>query len=356
MIQITTTTELRVQRAGGESLALGDVIPLLRLIHQQGSIAAAAQQLGLSYRHAWGRLRALEQLLGGELIAKSRGRGSVLSELGEKLLWADRLREERTQSALAGLSKEVAQELNKLLGGTGGVVRIHASHGYAVDALVDALATRQTVADLLYRENAEAVAALARGECDVAGFHLPTGEFRASCAAPFRPLLDDSKHVLIHLTKRQQGLFLAKGNPKKIAGLADLARDEIRFVNRQPGSGTRMLLDLLLRKNGVDPERVHSQASTELTHSAIAAFVASGMADSGFGVEPAARHFGLDFIPIVEEDYYFACERAKLAAGPLRILLETLLSPSFHEIVGQLAGYDGSQCGEMVGVRSALTS
>ena len=355
MIQVTSHTELHLLHPGGESLNLGDVIPLLKQIRQLGSIAAAAQHIGMSYRHAWGRVRTLEQLLGSELIAKSRGRGSVLSELGEKLLWADRMREERTLLSMAGLSKEVAQELNKLLGGAGGVARIHASHGYAVDALVDALAAQQTVADLRYRESAEAVAALARGECDIAGFHLPTGEFRASCANAFRPLLDDSRHVLIHLTQRKQGLFLPKGNPKEIKGLADLAREDIRFVNRQPGSGTRMLLDLLLLKNGVDPALVHSQASTELTHSAIAAFVASGMADSGFGVEPAARHFGLDFIPIVEEDYFFVCERAKLNAGPLRILLDILLSAAFHEVVSHLAGYDGRRCGEIVSVRAGLS-
>jgi len=101
---------------------------------------------------------------------------------------------------------------------------------------------------------------------------------------------------------------------------------------------------------------VHSQTSTELTHSAIAAFVASGMADLGFGVEPAARHFGLEFLPIVEEDYYFVCERAKLDSGPLKTILETLQADSFKARVNRLAGYDGTLCGEIITVDAGLKS
>jgi len=354
MIKISAYAELRFMHGNGDSVTLSEIVPLLEQIREHGSIAAAAEKIGLSYRHAWGRLRSMELLLGGTLIAKSRGRGSVLSELGEKLLWASRLSSERLQHVLGTLSLEVSQELNKLLVPSGEAARIHASHGYAVDALVDALQARDTEVDLRYRDSGEAVAALARGECDLAGFHLPSGEFRASCAEVFRPLLDDNVHVLIHLTKRIQGLFVAQGNPKQVTGLHDMSRTDMRFVNRQRGSGTRMLLDLLLRKHGVDPDQVHSQASTELTHSAIAAFVASGMADLGFGVEPAARHFGLEFIPVVDEDYYFACERAKLDHEPLRTILEILQSQSFRAVVNRLAGYDGTLCGEIVPVSRGL--
>jgi len=354
MIKISAYAELRFVQ-GGESITLSEIVPLLEQIREHGSIAAAAEQIGLSYRHAWGRLRAMEMLLGGTLIAKSRGRGSVLSELGEKLLWAHRLSSDRLHNVLGTLSLEVSQELNKLLLPTGEGARIHASHGYAVDALVNALQSRDTEVDLRYRDSGEAVAALARGECDLAGFHLPRGEFRESCAAVFRPLLDDEIHVLIHLTRRKQGLFLAQGNPKGVTSLQDMSRTDMRFVNRQRGSGTRMLLDLLLRRSGVDPDQVHSQASTELTHSAIAAFVASGMADLGFGVEPAARHFGLEFIPIVDEDYFFACERAKLDSEPLKTILSILRSGSFKAVVDALAGYDGERCGTIVEVSEGLT-
>jgi molybdate-binding protein len=241
-----------------------------------------------------------------------------------------------------------------VLAGKQGHARILASHGYAVAELVNALHGRAIAFDMKCRESAEAIAALAAGECELAGFHLPVGEFRHVCADLYRPWLDPRRHVLIHLTKRKQGLFLPKGNPKGIAGLSDLARADVRFVNRQPGSGTRILLDLALRKIGIDPDRIDGYASSELTHSAIAAFVASGMADLGFGVQPAAQHFGLDFIPIVDEDYYFACERRGLQTPPLATILAILRTPGFLAQVERLDGYDPAECGQLVEVTAGL--
>jgi molybdate-binding protein len=248
----------------------------------------------------------------------------------------------------------VASDLNRWLAPLADDVRIHASHGYAVATLVTALVASELPVDIKYRDGADAVSALARGECDLAGFHLPLGEFRAACADTYRRWLDPQRHVLVHLTRRKQGLFIGKGNPKRIDGLRDLARDDIRFVNRQPGSGTRILLDLALRQLGIDPDRVNGYASTELTHSAIAAFVASGMADVGFGVEPAAHHFGLDFIPIVDEDYYFACDRASLERTPLATVIGLLRGSAFRHNVEHLDGYDPRGCGKLVDLATGL--
>ena len=311
MIRIECQAQLVVSDADGREASLTDVVQLLALVDESGSIAQAATLKGLSYRHAWGLLRSIEERLGGPLIAKERGRGSVLSELGQAVLRAQRLCSERLDGNMRALASEVASDLNRWLAPPADDVRIHASHGYAVAALVTALVADDVPVDIKYRDSADAVTALARGECDLAGFHLPRGEFRAACANTYRRWLDPQRHVLRPSDAAQAGPVSSKGNPKRIGGLRDLARDDIRFVNRQPGSGTRMLLDLALRSVGVDPDRVNGYASTELTHSAIAAFVASGMADVGFGVEPAAHHFGLDFVPIVDEDYYFACDRAR---------------------------------------------
>ncbi len=234
---------------------------------------------------------AFESRLGGELISKERGKGSALSDLGHAVVRAQRLCAERLDGPMQMLANEIAEELNRHLGRSI-AVRIHASHGYAVASLVTELETRGVASvDIKYRESAEAVASLARGECDLAGFHLPCGAFRELCADIYRRWLDPRRHVLIHLTRRKQGLFLQKGNPKGMQGLADLARNDVRFVNRQPGSGTRMLIDLELRRAGVDPEHINGYASTELTHTAIAAFVASGMADVGFGVAAGGAPF-----------------------------------------------------------------
>jgi molybdate-binding protein len=99
---------------------------------------------------------------------------------------------------------------------------------------------------------------------------------------------------------------------------------------------------------------VNGYASSELTHSAIAAFVASGVADVGFGVEPAAHHFGLDFVPIAEEDYYFACDRARLERESLEAVLRILRGPAFRQTVAHLEGYDPAECGEVVALEDGL--
>jgi molybdate transport repressor ModE-like protein len=354
MIDIRCVTELIVRDSAGREASLTDIAPLLALVDETGSIAQAAEHSRLSYRHAWGLLRLFEARLGGDLIAKERGKGSVLSDLGHAVVRAQRQCTERLDGPTQMVASEIADELNRQLGRSS-VIRIHASHGYAVAALVDELGGRDVVSvDIKYRESAEAVAALARGECDFAGFHLPLGPFRELCADIYRRWLDPRRHVLIHLTQRKQGLFLQKGNPKGVHGLDDLARGDVRFVNRQPGSGTRLLIDLELRRVGVDPERINGYASTELTHTAIAAFVASGMADVGFGVAPAAHHFGLDFIPVVDEDYYFACERGRLSSGPLAAALDVLKSDAFRASVAHLEGYDPAGCGMLVDIASGL--
>ncbi|SAL38258.1 substrate-binding domain-containing protein [Caballeronia humi] len=355
MVDVQCRAELVLRDADGRETSLSAVVPLLLLVSQTGSIANAASAKGLSYRHAWGLLREIEARLGGALITKSRGRGSVLSELGESVLRAQRISGERLDAPLQSVATEVAHELNRRLAREAAQVRIHASHGYAVATLVRALGVERIPVDIKYRESAEAVSALARGECELAGFHLPVGEFRSTCAQIYREFLDPERHQLIHLTRRTQGLFLPKGNPKHIEGLHDLARDDVRFVNRQPGSGTRMLLDLSLRSIGVDPDQINGYATTELTHSAIAAFVASGMADLGFGVQPAAQHFALDFIPVIDEDYFFACERSRLNEARLASVLDVLKSDAFNVSVAHLEGYDPARCGLLVGVEEGLS-
>ncbi len=345
---------LVIRDGEGHVASLTDVARLLELVAETGSIAQAAQARGLSYRHAWGVLRAFETCVGGALIETARGKGSMLSELGCGVLDAQRLARASLDANLRALAAEITNDLNRQLLRHDGLVRIHASHGYAVAALISSLVEKETSVEIKYRESSEAMMALARGECELAGFHLPRGAFRAQCAQIYRPWLDESRHVLIHLTRRTLGLYVPHGNPKRIHGLADLKRPDVRFVNRQPGSGTRMLFELALRQIGVDPEEINGYTLAELTHSAIAAYVASGMVDLGFGVEAAARHFGLDFIPVVEEDYYFACEHERLAEKPLASVLGVLRDSGYQAQVARLDGYDPSACGVQTSVAAGL--
>jgi len=145
------------------------------------------------------------------------------------------------------------------------------------------------------------------------------------------------------------------GDPKKVYGIRDLARPDIRFINRQSGSGTRFLLDLLLRKDGVDPAKVHGYEQCELTHAAVAAYVASGMADVGFGVETPARHFKLDFVPVQTERYFLLCEEKALEAPAVREMLAIVRSDDFKATVNRLPGYQASdQTGMVTDLQAAF--
>ena len=349
MIRVEIQPNWALRDAAGRSTALPSLLALLAAVSAHGSISQAATECGMSYRHAWGMLREFSAQFGAELVLKVRGQGTVLSPLAEKLIWADKRISARLTPILDSLASELQQELAKVLPAPAPrALRITASHGFAIAALVAQLEAQGIVVDVNYRGSTDAVAALARGECELAGFHVPLGEFGAAAGAAYTQWINPKQHALIHLAYRMQGIFVAKGNPAAIAGLDDLARPGLRFVNRQNGSGTRVLLDLLLAGRGIERSAITGYASAEFTHAAVAAFVASGMADAGFGVEAAARRFNLDFIPVVREQYFLACDTRALATPMLAAVRGVMESSGFRDTLAALPGYDGARCGEVV--------
>lgn len=345
MLKVEIRPDWILRDARGTPTALPALLSLLAAVNETGSISKAAIQGRTSYRHAWGLLQQFSEQFGAELVHKVRGQGTVLTPLAEKLMWADRRIGARLTPLLDSLASELQQELVRVLAGDAQSVRLTASHGFAVAALVAQLREQDITVDIKYRSSTEAVAALARGECDLAGFHLPVGKFEGAAAAKYRPWLDTKRHACLHLAYRQQGLFVAPGNPKGVAGLVDLARPDLRFVNRQQGSGTRVLLELLLADQGIDPAAIVGHDSAEFTHAAVAAYVASGMADVSFGVETAARRFGLDFIPVCRERYFLACDKAALAQPLLASVAGAMAHDAFRAALAELPGYDGTLAG-----------
>lgn len=335
--------EWSLKKRKGNTISLPQLLQLLTAIRDQGSISSAATQANLSYRHAWGMLRAFEQEFSAPLLQKSRGKGTALTPLAEKLIWADK----RINARLSPILESFASELEAILSSESNALRIIASHGFAVEALSKKLNSDNIPVEISYRTSLEAVAALSRNECDLAGFHVPVGNFKQA-ALPHLKWLNPQQHALIHLACRSQGLFIAKGNPKKIKSLKDLLRTDLRFVNRQTGSGTRLLLDMLLDNENISSKNIADYDSAEYTHSAVAAYVASNMADMGFGVETAARRFDLDFIPIARENYFFACNTRALKQAPLKSVLSTMQDISFRNTVNALPGYDGTQSGSIL--------
>lgn len=343
-----------IRRSGDGAVLGARVVELLVGVDEQGSLAAACAAQGVSYRHAWQLLREGESLFGQPLLQMTRGKGSLLTPLGERLVWAHRRVQARLAPVLDTLASEVGAELEKLLSATPGRLRMFASHGFAVQALHEGLTRAGVSHELKYCGGAEALAALAGGQCDIAGFHVPLGRFEPAVLAHYQPWLAARSLRLVALATRRQGLMVAPGNPKKVYTVADLARPGLRFINRQPGSGTRVLLDLMLAEAGIAPAALHGYEQCEFTHAAVAAFVASGMADVGFGVEVPARLFKLEFQPLAQERYFLLADERTLqaeATAPLRTLLA---SEAYRNEVDRLPGYESRDTGRVMTLDEAF--
>jgi molybdate-binding protein len=141
------------------------------------------------------------------------------------------------------------------------------------------------------------------------------------------------------------GLMVKRGNPLAIDSLERLLDPAIRFINRDPASGTRLLFEQLLAQHGIDGVGINGYAQVEFTHAAVAAYVASDMADASFGVEAAARQFGLDFIRLVTEDYVFVCLKLLIEQEPMKRVLAIMRSPEFDVAVSKLPGYAAKDAG-----------
>ena len=186
--------------------------------------------------------------------------------------------------------------------------------------------------------------ALRDGLCHVAGSHLldpESGEYTLPYVSRLLPRRDVS---IVRLVHREQGLIVAPGNPLALKGIEDVAERGLRYVNRQRGAGTRVLLDHELARRGISPEAIVGYEREEHTHLAVAAAVAAGRADCGLGVLAAARAFGLDFVPVAQEPYDLVFEPDPIL-DPLWTLLE---SAEFRRAVEDLGGYDTTEMGRQI--------
>lgn len=323
------------------------LVSILAGLEASGKLTQAAEQAGLSYRHAWNLVAEWEAFFGARLVEKSKGRGSALTALGKRLLWAGKRAQARLAPELENLAGEFAQTLNEGLEDRPAALAMHASHDFAVAALRDLLAEGDLPLALQYKGSFDALASLCRGECDVAGFHVPEGALGTLLAQRYAECLP-SGHRLVAFVTREQGLIVHAGNPKGIAGVEDLCREGVRMVNRQRGSGTRALLEFIISSRGLDRARMAGYENEEITHGAVAALIAGNQADVGFGVRAAAAQYRLGFIPLCRERYHLACRADSLESAPMRHLLGTLRSSEFRGQVAKLAGYAAEGAGEIV--------
>lgn len=330
---------------------------VLGAVRHEGSIAAAARALDVSYRHLWGYLKDQETKLGRPLVRWDKGRAARLTEFAEKLLWAETRIRARLAPQIENLAADIGRELSTAFNDDVRITRCVASHDLSLPLLKNLCRERELLFDLRFEGSLAALEALNEGRCAFAGVHLPLA--RPDLAArgshvhhTFAPLLRPRRHAMLRVARRTQGLFVARGNPLRIGALGDLPR--VRFVNRAPTAGTRVLLDELLARERIDPDSIDGYRHEETNHLAVAAAVAAGAADAGFGIQAAAAGKSIDFVPLVVEDYFLVCTRESLGSAPAQELIALLSSPAWRERVIRLAGYSATGAGEVVAPGAVL--
>lgn len=354
MIRVEIDSAWRFTRSSDMNSMLV-TLDILQEIRATGTITHAARRANLSYRHSWNLVEKWSRFLGMPLVEGRRGSGSRLTEFGEKLVWAGQRLQARLGPQLQNLSQELQSEINALLPNADKALRVHASHGFAVSCLRELLGQQTDIrVDFRFVGNATSLASLASDGCDIAGMHLPQGALRTQNVAAIRRMVKADTHRAIGFVTREMGLMVRRGNPCGISSLSDLRQSGIRFVNRDPDSGTRVLFDQLLQQAGLEGVRINGYERVEFTHAAVAAYVASGMADVSFGVEAAARQFDLDFVRLVTEDYFFVCRRVALPTTPVRRFLSVMRSDAFYRAVSGLPGYRVNEPGAVLTLREVF--
>jgi len=234
--------------------------------------------------------------------------------------------------------------------GLTGNIHIAGSHDFLIEHLIKYV-TKQ--ADFLslqptYIGSLEGLMMLYRGNCDAAAIHLldpSTGEYNLPFIKMF--FIHDPLTV-IRLASREQGLLVAKGNPKKITEINDLARKDVNIINRQKGAGTRFLLDSLLAKNNLHPSDINGYENEEWTHLSTASYISRGVADCALGIQAAASQLNLDFIPIATEQFDLVFRWTDKNQAALQHLLDLIQLTDFKESVTKLEGYNTTEFGKIL--------
>lgn len=285
--------------------------------------------------------------VGGRYVASplARGAGAIMS-----LVRADGYIEIPGSSQGIQESSEVAVHLLRDAEEIDNAVVAIGSHDLALDLLGSLLSGKYPGMSLssTHLGSMGGIMAMRRGEAHIAGVHLldeETGEYNVPYVKRY---LDSKDYALVNLVHREQGLIVAPGNPKGIQGISDLVKPGVSFVNRQRGAGTRILLDLELKKLGISEDQISGYEHEEYTHMGVAASVANSVADVGLGIRSAARALGLDFVPVAWERYDLLMTKEFLHSSLMDKLLSIISSSEFKGQVESLGGYDLSQSGQVV--------
>jgi putative molybdopterin biosynthesis protein len=285
--------------------------------------------------------------VGGRIVATPlpRGAGTITS-----ITEADGII--RIPNHVEGINEteQVSAELLRPLATIRRTIVIVGSHDNSLDVLADQLKAGHSELTLSSSHvgSMGGLMAIKRGVCHLAGTHLLDTQDGSYNRSYLKKYLPDTAVKLIHLVQRDQGLIVKPGNPKEIHGIEDIGRKDISFINRQVGSGTRILLDYKLNQLGIKADVINGYQNEEFTHMAVAVSVLSGSEDAGLGIYAAAKALNLDFIPVVTEQYDLVVPQEYFETEPIQILLDIINSPVFKQRVEALGGYSTKNTGAII--------
>ncbi|MDI6605026.1 MAG: molybdopterin biosynthesis protein [Thermoanaerobacteraceae bacterium] len=243
--------------------------------------------------------------------------------------------------------EKIKVELWKSLESIENTVVCIGSHDPLIDIIGDLLSSHYSLFSLssAHVGSMGGIMALKRGECHAAGIHLLDAETGQYNIPYIKRYLKDNEVLLFHLVERIQGFLVQKGNPLNIKNFSDLIRPEVTFINRQKGSGTRLLLDYKLKESGIDSQKIIGYNREEFTHLAVAAEVKAGSAATGLGIMSAAKAMGLDFVPVCSEHYDIAILKEYMNLESVKAFIEIIRSREFKEKAEGLGGYNTEKAG-----------
>jgi putative molybdopterin biosynthesis protein len=292
----------------GEAIEIDELLfSLLRGIDEAGQLNSAAKAEGVSYRHAWGVIRAWEARLGAPLLVSVQGRGASLTTFATGLLQARAETELALQPTLTTNALLASATINSAIEKDRRQVRIASSHDDTVLRLRESLDADRREVTLEIVGSEGALRRYRRGDADIAGFHMPMGELGRTVAAKLIASLDDEHDQVFLIEQRILGLMSRIDKP--CHSIEELVSSDLRFVNRQAGATTRLTFDGLLGARGLAPGEISGYHDEEYTHTAVGALVVSRDVDVAFGSQSAAAHFDLNFEPMVEERFYIVINR-----------------------------------------------
>jgi len=297
------------------STDLSSIAILLREVQRGKTIQSAAEALDVSYRTLWNQLKVAEKALGTPLLLSTKGHGSKLSPAAESFLNSVAEMERRFDRVSQDEVRRLSSELSSWMDPRPVRWVCCSSSDPLIEQVIDGL----THIDYQTMGSGQALERLLSGDADIAGFHLPDQDSLLQVQAH----LKSAGMMAYPLMRRTQGLMVSTGNPLRIKKLVDLARPEVRFINRQKGAGTRLLLDILIEKEGIRSDRIRGYRHEEFTHTAVATAIVAGAADAALGLKYIAAQFHLGFVPLEEETFYLAMSTKVHASRPIQKFIQS---------------------------------